>query len=100
MPEQQFVLSIPDELEAGAYANVANVWHSPYEFTIDFGVTGQPALSDDGSVTVPVRVTSRVRLPVSVVFPLLRALNSNIALFEQQYGPVPTGDDPDLDTPS
>jgi hypothetical protein len=33
---------VPDDLVAGAYSNVMGVWHTPYEFTLDFGVF-QPA---------------------------------------------------------
>lgn len=43
VPEEQptvrFDSEMPDELQAGAYANLLNVWHTPYEFTL----LGDPA---------------------------------------------------------
>ena len=39
MPDEpQFKINVPSEIAGGAYANFANVWHTPYEFTIDFAV--------------------------------------------------------------
>ncbi len=93
---QGLVLRVDDDHMAGAYANVANVWHSPYEFTIDFAVL-QPAAAQPGVQPVnEAYVTSRVRLPVAVIYPLLRALSDNIAIYERQYGPVPTNTNVEL----
>jgi hypothetical protein len=95
-PEQQLVIRVDDDKIAGAYANIANVWHSSYEFTIDFGVMQPTRRNDDGTLVNEAYVTSRVRLPIAVVYPLLRALSDNIAVFEREYGPVPTGTNVDL----
>lgn len=91
-------LLIDEKLAGGSYANVANVWHTPHEFTIDFGVIEPPRLDPEtGAPVQPVRVTSRVRLPISVVFPLVRALSDNIAQYEASTGStVPTGTDVSL----
>ncbi len=32
----QFAFEVPDQIAAGVYSNVVAVWHSPYEFTLDF----------------------------------------------------------------
>ena len=37
-----FNLQVPPELEGGVYANFLGVWHTGYEFTLDFAVI-QPA---------------------------------------------------------
>lgn len=78
---------IPDDEQGGRFANVVGVWHSAHEFTLDFAATQQPEQRDDGYV-VPARVTARVKLPVSVLFDLIRALNENMTKYEQVYGPI------------
>jgi hypothetical protein len=95
-PDQQLVIRVDDDKVAGAYANIANVWHSPFEFTIDFGVMQPSQQREDGTMVSEAYVTSRVRLPIAVVYPLLRALSDNIAVFEREYGPVPTGTNVEL----
>ena len=77
MPDRPIELKIdvPPELEGGTYANVLNVWHTAYEFTLDFGVmqqVGDPEDSD-AALQVPVRVVSRVRIPVTLLFEVLKA---------------------------
>ena len=95
-PGEQLMIRVDDDKVGGSYANIANVWHSSYEFTIDFGVMQPSRQNPDGSIVNEAYVTSRVRLPVGVVYPLLRALSDNIAIYEQQYGAVPTGTNVDL----
>jgi hypothetical protein len=88
----QFSLQVPDDLTAGAYSNLVAVWHTPYEFTLDFAVT-QPAqvMTDDTgtrqSVT-PARVVSRVKIPPAAVFELMQALSKNERLYEERFGPI------------
>lgn len=78
---RELEINVPDDLEAGVCANVAAVWHTPYEFTIDFSVIQQ---GDQPSV----RVVSRVRIPTTVIFDLLRALNSNMTKYEEAFGEI------------
>ncbi|MFM7253550.1 MAG: DUF3467 domain-containing protein [Ilumatobacteraceae bacterium] len=78
---------VPDDEQGGRYANLVGVWHSAHEFTLDFATTQQPEQRNDG-IVVPVQVTSRVKLPVSVLFDLIRALNENMTKYEQVYGPI------------
>ena len=78
---------IPDDEQGGRFANVVGVWHSAHEFTLDFAATQQPE-QREGGVVVPARVTTRVKLPVSVLFDLIRALNENMTKYEQVYGPI------------
>lgn len=87
---------IDDGLVPGAYSNLVNVWHTPYEFTLDFGVIEPVAQGQDGFPVIPVRVSSRVRLPIAVVYPLLRALSDNMAKYEAAHGALPTGTDVNL----
>jgi hypothetical protein len=83
-------LEVPPELEGGTYANVLNVWHTAYEFTLDFGVMQQVAEPEDPDevVQVPVRVTSRVRIPVTLLFEVLKALNQNMTNYEATFGSI------------
>jgi Protein of unknown function (DUF3467) len=69
------------------YANVARVWHTPFEFTLDFGVAGAPQDGEDGLVVPVSRVTS-VKIPTSVIFTLARAIAENVDAFENTYGPI------------
>ena len=79
-------ISVPDDVQPGVYANGAMVWHSPYEFTIDFFST-QPSAPDAPGV-VPCLVTSRVKIPPTVIFDLLKALNDNMTRYEGQFGEI------------
>jgi hypothetical protein len=97
-PLVHFEVQVPDELEVGTYANFLSVWHGPHDFTLDFGVTGQarPGRSSSGSeqIDVPCRVVSRVKVPLTVVEDMLRALATNVGKFEETAGPIrKPGDD-------
>jgi hypothetical protein len=39
---QQFEIDLPPELIGGAYADFANVWHTPTVFVMDFLTLAQP----------------------------------------------------------
>jgi hypothetical protein len=92
MPDRPIELKIevPPELEGGTYANVLNVWHTAYEFTLDFGVMQQVGEPEDADSTlqVPVRVVSRVRIPVALLFEVLKALNTNMTGYESTFGSI------------
>ncbi len=84
-----FRVDVPPELEGGVYANFLGVWHSPYEFTLDFCATQPPQqTNEDSPVVVPCRVVSRVKIPVTLIFDVLRALNENMTRYEQTFGEI------------
>lgn len=85
---EPFRLEVPDQLQGGSYANLASVWHTAHEFTLDFGATMPPESAPNGEVTVPVKVVARVKMPVSVIFDLLKAINANMTIYEETYGPI------------
>ena len=68
----EFQVEVPPELQAGVYANFLGVWHSAYEFTLDFGTTlpAQPGDSEDeqSPMVVPCQVTARIKIPVALIF--------------------------------
>jgi hypothetical protein len=84
----QFAVNTPPELEAGAYANTLAVWHTAYEFTLDFAAMQPPVQDEDGTTTVPCLVTARVKIPVTVMFDVLRALNQNMTQYEGVFGEI------------
>jgi Protein of unknown function (DUF3467) len=88
----RFEIQVPPEQEAGVYANFLSVWHTAYEFTLDFAAT-QPPQIDDGAdpsspARVPCRVVARVKIPPTVVFDLIRAINENMTRYEQAFGEI------------
>jgi hypothetical protein len=88
----EFQVQIPPELESGVYANFLSVWHTAYEFTLDFAATQPPQVddaNDPGSpARVPCRVVARVKIPVTVLFDVLRALNENMTRYEGVFGEI------------
>jgi hypothetical protein len=86
--KQQLQMQVPDDMQGGVYANMAGVWHTPYEFTLDFAVLQPPSADAEGNPVVPARVVARVKFPPSQIFQLLQAINSNMTMYEQQYGPI------------
>jgi Protein of unknown function (DUF3467) len=103
----EFRFQVPDDLTAGVYSNLVGVWHSPFEFTLDFAVTLPPELvtDDDGTqrIEVPARVVARVKLPPAQVFELMQVLSQNERSYEQNFGqisrPGASGQEPPLFPP-
>ena len=92
LPEATFNFSMPPEWEIGLYANVVNVWHSPYEFTLDWAVT-QPVEAHDpddpgAGLRVPATVVARVRIPVGLIFDVLQTLNQAMTGYEAVFGEI------------
>jgi hypothetical protein len=82
-------VEVPDGEVNGRYANFLTVWHTPHEFTLDFGVI-QPAEvdDDDGTTVVPCPVVARLKIAPSLVFDVLRALNDNMTRYESKFGEI------------
>ena len=87
-----FPIHVPLEQQGGAYANFVSIWYTAYEFTLDFCAT-QPAMVEDeddpeAPVVVPSTVVSRVRIPTTLAFDVLRALDDNLTRYERAYGEI------------
>jgi hypothetical protein len=80
---QQLKVHVPDAEAIGHYANLVGVWHTPHEFAIDFCVV-QPFLPGGPGA----QVVSRVRIPPTIVFDLLKTLNQNLSEYEEQFGEI------------
>jgi hypothetical protein len=88
----EFQLAVTPELEGGVYSNFLGVWHTAYEFTLDFCSTqpAQPVDPEDPNspAIVPCRVVARVKIPPTLVFNVLQALNENMTNYEATYGTI------------
>jgi hypothetical protein len=83
---------LPPELEGDVYANVLSAWHSPHEFTLDFGVTHRlesPDRADfESELTRAGRVVGRIRIPLTLMFDFIREMNGSLTHYEQRYGEI------------
>ena len=81
----KIALTLADSVSpAGAYANLAVVWHTEHEFTIDFATLPvNPAESQDGDT--PGVVVARVKVPPSVIFNIARAISESVDQYELQH---------------
>ena len=84
-PAPAVQINVPPDQVAGAYANIVGVWSTPYDFAIDFAVN-QPYASGPGALAG--KVVARVRIPPTIVFDLLQALNQELGRYEEQFGPI------------
>ena len=91
-PEVELDFRTPDELWSGVDANAVSIWHSPYEFTLDWAVAGPVEIDDpdDPASLLRVRaiVVTRVRIPVGLVFDVLQGLSQVMTDYERLYGEI------------
>ena len=85
-PPQQAQIHIPDDRMEGTYADFVSVWHSKDVFVLDFAVLAQPTTPE----TLAARVVSRVRIPPSQVFEIMKALEQQLTAWETER--AATGD--------
>lgn len=76
-------IDLPPELKNGVYANAAAVWHTPYDFTLDFLSMGSP----EGPRTSATVVT-RVKVPIQVIFQIASAIAENVDRYEKTFGSI------------
>jgi hypothetical protein len=96
-----FNIQVPPDLEGGVYANLLSIWHTGHEFTLDFSVTQPPIVPEDPqeAVTIPCRVVSRVKIPPSLIFDILQAVNENMTRYESTFGEIQKPQPPQEDEP-
>ena len=87
-PQPQIAIHVPEDVQAGVYANMAAVWHTPFDFTLDFAVLQPTTPGPDGQPVIPAQVVARVKFPPSQIFQLLQAINANMTNYEAAYGPI------------
>ena len=83
---------IPADQEPGVYAHAAVVWHTRYDFTIDFAATQLPRPSNpddpESPLVIPARVVARVRIPPTQAFDLIRAISGTMERYEAAWGEI------------
>ena len=81
-PQPALSIELPDDQEAGVFADFANIWNTPNTFVIDFLSVKQPPvdarlINEEANGTVLLtKVVSRIRIPAEQVFPLIQALTN------------------------
>ncbi|WP_336922362.1 DUF3467 domain-containing protein [Aquipuribacter sp. SD81] len=75
-------VTMPDKLAGGDYADFVRVWHGKDIFTLDFAALVGP-MGADGTTA---RVVSRVRIPPSQVFEIMKALERSLTAWEKEHG--------------
>ena len=84
----QFEFYVPEEIEPGVYANVLTTWHTAHELTLDFAAIQPPRLSDTDEIVLPCRVVTRVKLPATMIFEVIRELNRDMTDYEREFGEI------------
>lgn len=87
-PPPRVALYLPDDLEAGVYANMLSTWHTGHEFTLDFAAIQRVREAGDGEVVLPSRVVTRVKVPPSAIFEMIRIMNEAMTRYEQTFGEI------------
>jgi len=87
MPEKNIEVSSPTD-PGGTYADFVMVWQTSENFVLDFAAfTGPPVTGEeDGEQQVPAQVVSRVRIPPSQVFEIMKALEQQLSMWEARTG--------------
>lgn len=76
--KKEMKIRIPENLQSGTYANNAVVAHTREEFIVDFLMTAPPTGT----------VVSRIILSPSHLKRLIKALEGNMAKYEQAFGKI------------
>jgi len=87
-PEFSIAIQVPEALQNGVYADFLSVWHSAHDFTLDFCVTDQPMMTNEGKLATPCRVVARVKIPLTLADDMLRAMADNVSRYEDAAGPI------------
>ncbi|MCL1838488.1 MAG: DUF3467 domain-containing protein [Propionibacteriaceae bacterium] len=85
MPEQQLQVRIREELAGGNFADFIRAWHTDEAFVLDFAAFSEPPRMEDDTVIREATVVSRVRIPPSQVFELMKALEQQLSAWEKEH---------------
>jgi hypothetical protein len=83
-PTQQIQVKLPKELAGGNYADFIRAWHTTDAFILDFATFSEPPHVDGDKVILDAVITSRVRIPPSQVFELMKALEQQLSMWERE----------------
>jgi len=84
MPRIQ--LTLPTDKAAGVFADFVRAWHTKDSFILDFSAYMEPAMRDEAAddIIQQSAVVSRVRIPPSQVFELMKALEQQLSAWESE----------------
>ncbi|MFN8074727.1 MAG: DUF3467 domain-containing protein [Kineosporiaceae bacterium] len=95
VPEHRMEIVMPETHVAGVHADLVGVWHTRDSFVLDFSAIVEPARlepvsADEAAVVERAQVVSRVRIPPSQVFEIMKALEQQLSIWERETGSRPT----------
>lgn len=90
MPESKIEMAPPSD-PGGNFADFVAVWQTAENFVLDFAAITQPLEppGEDGSQKIHAQVVTRVRIPPSQVFEIMKALEQQLTQWEARTGHVP-----------
>lgn len=94
-PETRMQIEISPEVARGVYANFVSVWHDRDGFTFDFAANMQPPMPSTDEETgaqvvlVHAQIVSRVRVPPSQMFEIMKTLEIQLSAWERETGSRP-----------
>jgi hypothetical protein len=93
-PEHRVEIVMPDKQAAGVHADLVGVWHTRDSFVLDFSVITEPTRLEpvgagESVVLERAQVVSRVRIPPSQVFEIMKALEQQLSIWERETGNGP-----------
>jgi hypothetical protein len=86
MSEQHLQIQMAQTESVGVYADFVRAWHTKDAFVLDFASLMEPAAQTDDGVLIKANVVSRVRIPPSQVFELMKALEAQLSAWEKETG--------------
>ena len=79
-------MNMPPEQAPGVYADFVRTWHTKDVFVLDFANLVEPPRAEDDAVLLNSTVVSRVRIPPDQVFELMKALEQQLTMWENETG--------------
>lgn len=92
----EFHINLPADQVEGHYADFATVWHNQETFVLDFmAMTKAPTVTRDDQgqqvARIESQVVTRVRIPASQVWEVMKALEKQLGAWEVEKSSRPTG---------
>lgn len=78
------------EGEASLYANAVVINHSPWDFALYFSRVVMPLRPtiESGKLKIQAQQVATINVPVTLIRGLIRALQTNLDRYEQDYGKI------------
>jgi hypothetical protein len=86
MAEQRIQIALPPKHVAGVFADFVRAWHTKDSFVLDFAAFTEPVIREEstGDFVHNAAIVSRVRIPPSQVFELMKALEQQLSSWEKE----------------